>query len=116
MRLYLEGEDLRALPLIERRLTERPRGREQGRKWSKSESTSRGRARAGEGAGGKGLEGLIGKRADAPYSSTRSTAWIKLKCKTKRQEFIVTGFTTERRAHRFGSMCSPFKRCEGRLQ
>jgi bifunctional non-homologous end joining protein LigD len=40
----------------------------------------------------KGLEGLIGKRADAPYASTRSSSWVKLKC-TRRQEFVVAGFT-----------------------
>ena len=27
-----------------------------------------------------GLEGVIGKRADSPYVSTRSPTWIKLKC------------------------------------
>ena len=40
----------------------------------------------------RGLEGLIAKRVDAPYVSTRSSAWLKLKCK-KRQEFVVCGFT-----------------------
>jgi bifunctional non-homologous end joining protein LigD len=38
------------------------------------------------------LEGLIGKRADAPYSSGRSKSWIKLKCQ-QRQEFVIVGFT-----------------------
>ncbi|XUW93661.1 DNA ligase D (plasmid) [Burkholderia sp. M6-3] len=38
------------------------------------------------------LEGIIGKRADAPYRSGRSTDWIKLKCQA-RQEFVVGGFT-----------------------
>jgi bifunctional non-homologous end joining protein LigD len=37
-------------------------------------------------------EGLIAKRRDAPYSSTRSAAWLKLKCQ-QRQEFVVGGFT-----------------------
>jgi len=39
-----------------------------------------------------GLEGIILKRADAPYVSTRSDTWLKLKCQ-QRQEFIVIGFT-----------------------
>ncbi|WP_371436591.1 DNA ligase D [Polaromonas sp.] len=39
-----------------------------------------------------GLEGVIAKRADAPYVSRRSEAWLKLKCKL-RQEFVVCGFT-----------------------
>ncbi|NVI04132.1 DNA ligase D [Paraburkholderia youngii] len=38
------------------------------------------------------LEGIIGKRGDAPYRSGRSTEWIKLKCNL-RQEFVVGGFT-----------------------
>ena len=39
-----------------------------------------------------GAEGLITKRADAPYISGRSDAWLKLKC-TQRQEFVIGGFT-----------------------
>lgn len=39
-----------------------------------------------------GFEGLIGKRADAPYQSRRSPDWIKLKC-GNRQEFVICGFT-----------------------
>ena len=38
------------------------------------------------------MEGLIGKRADAPYQSRRSADWIKLKC-TQRQEFVIAGYT-----------------------
>lgn len=38
------------------------------------------------------LEGLIGKRRDAPYSAGRTKTWIKLKCKS-RQEFVIGGFT-----------------------
>ena len=38
------------------------------------------------------LEGLIAKRVNAPYVSSRSSAWLKLKC-NKRQEFVVCGFT-----------------------
>ena len=39
-----------------------------------------------------GLEGLIGKRADSPYESRRSSSWIKLKC-GKRQPFLICGYT-----------------------
>lgn len=38
------------------------------------------------------MEGLIGKRLGTPYVSRRSSDWIKLKCK-HRQEFVVVGFT-----------------------
>ncbi|CAN7384702.1 DNA ligase D [Variovorax sp. LjRoot178] len=39
-----------------------------------------------------GLEGIIGKRKDSPYTSSRSPDWIKLKCR-QRQEFVVAGWT-----------------------
>ncbi|MEO8627063.1 MAG: DNA ligase D [Betaproteobacteria bacterium] len=38
------------------------------------------------------LEGIVAKRADAPYVSRRSETWLKLKCK-HRQEFVVCGYT-----------------------
>jgi len=38
-----------------------------------------------------GLEGLMVKRADAPYVSGRTDSWMKLKCQ-HRQEFVVLGF------------------------
>src|SRR6201991_1295101 len=38
------------------------------------------------------LEGIIGKRRDSRYSSGRSSAWIKLKCR-RRQEFVIGGYT-----------------------
>jgi bifunctional non-homologous end joining protein LigD len=40
----------------------------------------------------KGWEGLIAKRADAPYTSGRSRDWLKFKC-VAGQEFVVGGFT-----------------------
>ena len=39
-----------------------------------------------------GLEGLIGKRAAAPYVGGRGRSWIKLKCRP-RQEFVIGGYT-----------------------
>ncbi|MFL1389959.1 DNA ligase D [Pseudomonas tritici] len=38
------------------------------------------------------LEGVIGKRLGSPYVSSRSTDWIKLKCRL-RQEFVIVGYT-----------------------
>jgi DNA ligase D-like protein (predicted ligase) len=40
----------------------------------------------------RGWEGLIAKRADAPYRGGRSTDWLKFKC-VRDQEFVVGGFT-----------------------
>jgi DNA ligase D-like protein (predicted ligase) len=39
-----------------------------------------------------GWEGLIAKRADAPYVSGRSKDWLKLKCVWE-QEFVIGGYT-----------------------
>ncbi|AZO17597.1 DNA ligase D [Mesorhizobium sp. M2A.F.Ca.ET.043.05.1.1] len=38
-----------------------------------------------------GLEGVVSKRADAPYRSGRGLTWIKSKC-TLRQEFVIGGY------------------------
>src|SRR6266540_3563929 len=39
-----------------------------------------------------GFEGIIAKRADAPYRSGRGRDWLKIKC-SKNQEFVIGGFT-----------------------
>ncbi|MHC8394279.1 DNA ligase D [Pseudomonas sp. LB3P93] len=50
------------------------------------------------------MEGLIGKRLGSPYVSRRSSDWIKLKCK-HRQEFVVVGFTDPKGARNaFGAL------------
>ena len=41
---------------------------------------------------GAHLEGIMSKRADAPYRSGRGKSWLKIKC-TKSQEFVIGGFT-----------------------
>jgi bifunctional non-homologous end joining protein LigD len=40
-----------------------------------------------------GLEGIICKRADAPYRSGRGKRWLKVKCGTQHDEFVVGGYT-----------------------
>ena len=45
----------------------------------------------------KGWEGLIGKRASAPYTHARSKDWLKFKC-VNEQEFVVLGWTEPRGA------------------
>jgi bifunctional non-homologous end joining protein LigD len=39
-----------------------------------------------------GLEGIIAKRADAPYRSGRGRDWLKIKCQ-RRQELVIAGYT-----------------------
>jgi len=50
------------------------------------------------------MEGLIGKRLGSAYVSRRSNDWIKLKCK-RRQEFVVVGFSEPKGARSaFGAL------------
>ena len=89
--LELAGEDLKALPNIERK--ERLEAL-----LSKSEPPVF-LAEHIIGAGeklyqtmcGAGQEGIISKKMDAPYRHARSKAWVKVKC-TRRQEFVIIGW------------------------
>lgn len=48
---------------------------------------------------GAGHEGIVAKRADDPYRSGRGRSWVKVKCK-KRQEFVVGGWTPSTKSGR----------------
>jgi bifunctional non-homologous end joining protein LigD len=39
-----------------------------------------------------GQEGIISKKADAPYRGARTKNWLKVKC-TRRQEFVIVGWS-----------------------
>lgn len=63
-----------------------------------------------------GLEGIIAKRADAPYVSTRSDSWLKLKIGV-RQELVVGGFTERQGAAReIGSLILGVFRADGAFE
>ncbi|CAI09926.1 ATP-dependent DNA ligase [Aromatoleum aromaticum EbN1] len=90
---WLSGDELAALPLVERkhRLAAALAGGEGGASVY-SEHFAGDVGAALEQACHLGLEGLIGKRGDARYGSGRSCSWIKLKCRP-RQEFVIGGYT-----------------------
>ncbi len=46
-----------------------------------------------------GLEGVVSKRANAPYHSGRGHDWIKSKC-TMRQEFVIAGYLPSQKTGR----------------
>jgi DNA ligase D-like protein (predicted ligase) len=90
--LYLDGEDLRPRPLIERKARlaallsdarsplyycdhQIGHGREFHQK-----------------ACALGLEGIVSKRADAPHAPGNRGLWVKVKC-LHREEFVVVGWT-----------------------
>ena len=98
--LYLNGFDLRSLPLEERK----------ARLAALLPPGGSGTLRYGEhlDADGEamfrgicqlGLEGLISKRRDRPYRSGRGDDWVKIKC-AERQEFVILGFVPSSAAQR----------------
>ena len=50
-----------------------------------------------------GQEGIISKRADAPYRGDRTKSWLKVKC-THRQEFVIIGWTPSDKSRAFRSL------------
>lgn len=90
---WLQNQDLRRLPLRERqaRLATVMDGVDDAR-LRLSGVFSVGADDMLRSACALGLEGVIGKRQDAPYTSGRTGHWIKLKC-AERQEFVIGGFT-----------------------
>jgi bifunctional non-homologous end joining protein LigD len=90
---YLQGSDLRAVPLVERRgLLQRLLLARTSATVRFSDEFKEDPARILASACHLGLEGVIAKRADSGYQSRRSSDWLKLKC-GKRQEFVVGGYT-----------------------
>jgi DNA ligase D-like protein (predicted ligase) len=64
----------------------------------------------------KGWEGLIAKRADSAYSSTRSRDWQKFKCEAG-QELVIGGFTAPRGARtEFGALLLGYYAPDGTLR
>jgi bifunctional non-homologous end joining protein LigD len=51
----------------------------------------------------EGYEGIVSKRADAPYRGRRTQSWLKIKC-TCRQEFVIIGWTASDKARGFRSL------------
>nr|WP_314484458.1 DNA ligase D [uncultured Pseudomonas sp.] len=90
---FLGGQDLRALPLQQRRdALQRLLEHSKADNLKYSADFDEPVDALLQSACKLGLEGLIGKRADSTYTGKRSPDWIKLKCK-RRQEFVVVGYT-----------------------
>jgi len=51
----------------------------------------------------QGGEGVIAKRADAPYRAERSRNWLKIKC-IQRQEFVIVGWSESDKRRGFRSL------------
>ncbi|HEY5241723.1 MAG TPA: non-homologous end-joining DNA ligase [Polyangiaceae bacterium] len=92
--LWLEGYDVRALPLRTRkRLLRSALTFKDGVRLTPHRN-EHGRALFQE-ACRKGWEGLIAKRAESPYTESRSRDWLKFKCEHG-QELVIGGYTAPR--------------------
>lgn len=91
--MRLNGEDLRGEPQVERKaaLKELLAGLPEGAAMRFSEHFTEPGKIMLEHACRMGLEGVVSKRAEAPYRSGRTLSWIKSKC-TERQEFVIGGY------------------------
>ena len=114
--LYLDGYDLRGVPLRHRKeLLARvllPCSRVQRVQHFDGEGEQ-----AFEASVRLGLEGLVAKRLDGVYESgKRSRRWLKLKAR-RADEFVVCGFSAGNgaRAHSFGALVLGTHDGEGRL-
>ncbi|WP_428970390.1 DNA ligase D [Sphingomonas sp. Xoc002] len=101
--LSLDGEDLTSLPLVERkkRLAKLLEGNSGPIHYS-DHIVGKGEALF-EKFCGAGLEGVISKRADAPYVGSRAGTWLKTKC-IKQQEFVIVGWTSSDKGRGFRSL------------
>lgn len=91
--LHLDGENLQPEPLLARkeRLEELLKAAEANGPLRYSEHFVEPGQTMLRHACRMGLEGVISKRAEAPYRSGRGRDWIKSKC-TQRQEFVIAGY------------------------
>ena len=89
--LYLDGQDLRREPLIQRKglLSFAGQPHSFGIRYSEH-LLSDGQAMHRQ-ARAMGLEGIVSKRRDCPYRSGRSEDWLKVKS-AHRQEFVIAGY------------------------
>jgi ATP-dependent DNA ligase len=86
--LFLDGKDLRQLPLSERRA----HLRRLKLKLPLAMVPALDGDAPWEHACSEGWEGVVAKRLDSPYESRRSPYWLKMKCEAT-QELVIGGFT-----------------------
>src|SRR4051812_27514590 len=98
--LYLDGYDVRAVPLLERKRLLASVMKPNNFMRVSDHFTDGPQLLAA--ARVQGLEGIMAKVATSKYESKRSNCWIKIKIVTQ-QEFVICGYTSGERDH-FGSL------------
>lgn len=112
--LYADGRDTRSLPLRERKelLRESLAFRDPLRFTEHRDGDGEAYY---ERACRDGWEGLIAKRADAPYAGRRSRDWLKFKCENA-QELVIGGYTDPQRSRvGFGALLLGYHDSDGNL-
>jgi bifunctional non-homologous end joining protein LigD len=98
--LSLDGKDLVGLPLIKRKDTLKALiAKSKQSVFHYSEHFAVDGAEMYKQACAKGLEGIVSKRADAPYVAGQQKTWLKVKCGL-RQEFIILGYSKAKSGER----------------
>ncbi|WP_093005123.1 DNA ligase D [Sphingomonas palmae] len=100
--LSLDGEDLTALPTTTRKARLQAIIGDDARLHYAEHVVGSGE-RLLEKMCAEGLEGVVSKRADAPYRGGRSSDWLKIKC-TRRQEFVIVGWLPSTKKRGFKSL------------
>jgi DNA ligase D-like protein (predicted ligase) len=110
--LWLDGRDVRGLPLRERKRLLRASIAFDGPIRLTPHRNRDGEALFEE-ACRKGWEGLIAKRADSSYTSARSRDWLKFKC-DRAQELVIGGYTAPKGAREdLGALLTGYHRDGG---
>ena len=89
--LYLDGLDVRRVPLEQRKQLLREQVTD-GDVVKFSDHYPENGLALFQAAAQKGLEGILAKKRDSPYVETRSRDWLKIKI-TQRQECVIGGYT-----------------------
>ncbi|MBB3996534.1 DNA ligase D [Aureimonas pseudogalii] len=103
--LHLDGEDLTGEPLMTRKEKLRALvGAAEGTPLQYSDHVRGHGPKVFAGICKAGEEGIVSKRADAPYAGDRNGDWQKTKC-TRRQEFVIGGFaSSDKKGRAFASL------------
>lgn len=105
--LHLDGQDLRALPLTQRK--KRLEKLLEKRKSAPARAIVYAQHVVGDGpdffrkAVDGGAEGIVSKRCDAPYRSGRGGDWVKVKDR-RREDVTIIGWTPSDRGRSFASL------------
>ncbi len=102
--LHLNGEDLTQLPLRERKALLETLVKDAGAPLHYSDHIDGDGKPLFDAMAKGGYEGVIAKRADRPYSGTRTGDWLKIKV-DRREEFVIVGhIPSDKPARPFASL------------